>query len=158
MWWCWYCAEAKHNGTTWACGHFSNRQSSWSDSALTARLHLQVQTNPRLDWLSYVNESIKRPVISLSCLVSKSPRKEVMPLNREVAAILDQGQCFFYWVFCRGCYQRSGGKLLWEQNEREQNRQRQTERKKIALERQKLKNLLEVLVAYSEIIVKPIAL
>lgn len=95
----------------------------------------------------YVNESIKCPVISLSCLVSKSPRKEVMPLNREVAAIVDQGRCIFYRVFCGGCYQLSGGEAFvrakWEGTKQTKTKRRD---KGIPTQRQ---NLLKALVILS---------
>lgn len=49
-----------------------------------------------------VNGLLKHPVISISFLVTKSPRNELMPLSRQDVAILDQGQC----VFLQGYLQR----------------------------------------------------
>lgn len=81
------------------------------------RLHLKVQTNPRLEWQSqWVNKILCN--LSLVWDFGKSPRKEVMPMNRKDAAISDQGRCVFYRVFCGGCYQRSGGAVMgaeWEE-------------------------------------------
>lgn len=122
-------------------------QSSPSVSSWAVRLHLQDQTNPRLDWLSHVNESIKCPVISHSCLVSKSPRKEVMPLNREVAAIVDQGRCVFYRVFCGGCYQHSRGGSYCESKMRRSKTNKDKKRDKRGSHRKiEIKNLLKVCV------------
>ena len=80
-------------------------------------------------------------------MVTKSPGKEVMPLNRENAAISDQGRCVFYGVFCGGCYQRSGGKLR-EKNEREPDRQSRTERERERDRKAEIKNLLKVFVIF----------
>lgn len=53
-------------------------------------------------------KSMKQVHCNLSCLVTESPRKEVMPLKREDSAIMDEGRCVFHRLFCWGCYQRSG--------------------------------------------------
>lgn len=82
-------------------------------------LHLNTQANPRLDWVSCINESVNNPVITFlffSLLLTRSPRKAAKSLNIKGATILYQGRCLFWGVISGSCYQRSGGRLLLVEN------------------------------------------